>query len=349
MDITPLFRDLLSARGAQARPPPPHDPARLNAFLQEAYRIHGHIADLARYLRRVRAPYLALPSSSHHHHHRAQPHHAAAAGKRNAAAAAAAASAAGPHVPPAGDGVALTDADRSAIEQSTRELLSTLSRAVDDLSRTAKAASELQAALADRARDARGLGALGRWAAGAAGAVRRTPAEEAREREERDVAEHRGGVALALGGELERAAAAQRDMLAVRYERAVERGRSALRARERRAAAAGGGGGGVAGDARWARGGGDAAARMEAARAVGVEDEKREGEEEAGVESLLSPGQIRMFEREQEEMVKFYNSELLKIRYGLLPLAVVPLFDLSDHPTARSSPPSSRSPRSRRS
>ena len=78
MDITPLFRQLLASRGAPPRPPPPHDPARLNAFLQEAYRIHGHVADLARYLRRVRAPYLALPASSSRR--RPQPHAAAAAG-----------------------------------------------------------------------------------------------------------------------------------------------------------------------------------------------------------------------------------------------------------------------------
>jgi hypothetical protein len=80
----------------------------------------------------------------------------------------------------------------------------------------------------------------------------------------------------------------------------VERGRSALRAREGR----GGWGGGTE-------------KRMEAARAV--EEDEKGGEEEEGVESLLSPGQIRMFEREQEDMVKFYNSELLKIRFVVYP------------------------------
>jgi syntaxin 18 len=304
MDITPLFRQLLASRGAPPRPPPPHDPARLNAFLQEAYRIHGHVADLARYLRHVRAPYLALPAPSRR---RPPPPAAAAPGRKGAPAA-------GLPAPPAG--AALTDADRAAIEESTKQLLSTLSRAVSDLSRAAGAASELRAALAGRARDARGLGALGRWAAGAAGAVARTPAEEARERADEDLAEHRRGVVFGLGGELERAAGVQRDMLAVRYERAVERGRSALRARERA-------GRGAAADA--GRGGGGAAARMEAARAVAAEGEERDGED-GGVESLLSPGQIRMFEREQEDMVKFYNSELLKIRYRPSPSPPCPPF-----------------------
>ena len=58
---------------------------------------------------------------------------------------------------------------------------------------------------------------------------------------------------------------------------------------------------------------------------MGLEGEKADGED-GGVESMLSPGQIRMFEREQEDMVKFYNSELLKIRYRPSPSLSCPPF-----------------------
>jgi hypothetical protein len=333
MDITPVFRTLLAAHGGPPPPPPPpHDPSRLNSFLQEAYRIHGHVAGLARYLRAVRAPYLALPSSHHHHHRHPRPatQHAPP-GKKSASAANGAAPA------PPEPAAALTDADRAAIEASTTSLLQTLSRAVDDLAAAARAAADLHAALAARERDARGLGVLGRWAAGAGvgGGVAKTEEERRREDEERDLALHRGGVVLGLKAELGRVAGVQAGMVEVRLRRARERGRSALHMQQQRRQQR------VGGDAGW-RAGGETEARMEAARAVRAEDEEKK---EEGVESLLSPDQIRVFEREQEDMVKFYNSELLKIRF--VPFPLPPLHRLTA--LARSSPPWRRSPRSRRS
>jgi syntaxin 18 len=46
-----------------------------------------------------------------------------------------------------------------------------------------------------------------------------------------------------------------------------------------------------------------------------VELEKDQAQERAAMESSLSPEQIQLFEREQEDMLKHYNSELNKIKY----------------------------------
>ena len=247
MDITPLFHQLLASRGAPPRPPPPHDPARLNAFLQEAYRIHGHVSRTSRALPppgRVRAPYLALPASSHR---RPRPP-AAAPGRKDAPAAAGL-----PAPPAAGAGAALTDADRAAVERSTARLLSTLSGAVSDLSR---ARPRRRRSCGPRSPSAPRRRARARRAGAAGPPARPAPWRRRRPREARE----RGG------GRPRRAPAAgscsgsapswsarqgmQRDMLAVPKVRAGggEGAACALRARERA-------GRGAAGDGGWGGGG----------------------------------------------------------------------------------------------
>src|ERR1700744_6560934 len=60
MDITPLFSQSLETHSSRPLKANPFDIDSINSFLQEAYRINRHIADLTKYLRSIRAPYLAL-------------------------------------------------------------------------------------------------------------------------------------------------------------------------------------------------------------------------------------------------------------------------------------------------
>jgi syntaxin 18 len=201
----------------------------------------------------------------------------------------------------------MTDVDRESIETDTKQLLTSLSIAIRDLSTAATVDDEARKRISEGARSKRGLGALGRWAAGTDGIA--APVRTAIEREEEDRREglrvHREGVLWFLQRRLEAAGEVQRDMVAVRLQRAVERNKSVL---YRAGMDLGGHANGVP-DLSYAKG--VNGTQTSAYKAVEIEQESQQ----QSLDSLLSPEQIQMFEREQDSMVKFYNSELQKIRF----------------------------------
>lgn len=125
--------------------------------------------------------------------------------------------------------------------------------------------------------------------------------EETEEAEARDtINKHRDGVIWFLQRRLEGAGEMQRSMVEVRVKREVERSRSILyKAR---------GPGLVDGT-------GINGSSSKYLSATDLETEQRQ--ERAAMESSLSPEQIQLFEREQEDMLKHYNSELDKIKYSV--------------------------------
>src|ERR1700753_927702 len=152
MDITPVFSQSLESHSSRPLKAHPFDIDCINSFLQEAYRINRHIEDLTKYLRSIRAPYLALGS------HRPAPSNRAS-NRQNG----------GAHGPLHGDKDGhMTDDERKAIEVETKDVINSLKRKISELDRTVKVSSELAAQIAQKTRAKRGLGALGRWAGGGA-------------------------------------------------------------------------------------------------------------------------------------------------------------------------------------
>lgn len=157
---------------------------------------------------------------------------------------------------------------------------------------------DLDESLAQQKRSKGGF--LGRWAAGG-GVTAKTP-EELEEADRRDtIKRHRDGVLWFLQRRLEGAGEMQRSMVEVRVRREVERSRSILyKAR----------GPGTSGLVDGIGVSGGSASYLSA-----TDLEKEQGQERQAIESSLSPEQIQLFEREQEDMLRHYNSELNKIKY----------------------------------
>jgi hypothetical protein len=298
MDITAVFNDDLAAHNCPPTTPYSFNPESLDSFLSEAYRINGHITELTRYLRSIRAPYLALGS-----HHRPAPASSSSSSSYRLKPANGA-------LDPASKERHMTDADRKRIEEDTKDLISGIATRIHTLADNAQTESRLAALIARKARAKRGLGVLGRWAAGGA-AVAKTGAERDEEAREEGVVLHREAVVYFLQRRLEGVSKTQRDMVAVRLERTVERNKSVLDQAGIESGPLGFGGGGVEGGrAGFAE---ESAAAYGSVTAVELEDESRE-RQDRDLDALLSPEQMQMFEREQNDMVKHYNSELQKIR-----------------------------------
>lgn len=151
-------------------------------------------------------------------------------------------------------------------------------------------------------------GFLGRWAAGAS-AGEKSP-EQAVEEERLDVVVmHRDSVLWYLGRKLEGVGEVQRGMMERRLEREVERGRSVLY--KVKGDMSGGRGGGTNGfDGEGASMGGGKGMGYGGGKGVAVEDENRRE-----IENQLSPEQLQLFARENQDMLKHYEDTLDQVRY----------------------------------
>ena len=125
---------------------------------------------------------------------------------------------------------------------------------------------------------------------------------------------HRDSVIWYLGRELEEVAEVQRGMMERRLEREVERGRSVLYkvkgnigAVDNDIGSSGGGEGGMNGHVG---AGGDSNSREKKAREVALEDESRRN-----IEQQLTPEQLQLFAKENQDMLKHYEDTLDQVRY----------------------------------
>jgi len=147
---------------------------------------------------------------------------------------------------------------------------------------------------------------LGRWAAGASGGEK-SP-EQAAEESRRNVFDmHRDSVMWYLGRKLEEVGEVQRGMMERRLEREVERGRSVLYKVKGNVGVGGGEEGGMNGHVGGGVGGGYGGNK---AGGVTLEDESRKE-----IEQQLSPEQLQLFARENQDMLKHYEDTLDQVRY----------------------------------
>ena len=175
-------------------------------------------------------------------------------------------------------------------------------------------------------------GFLGRWAAG--GLVRERKGEEQRGEEGREESLRgvREGVLWDLGRRLEGVGEVQRGMMERRLGREVERGRSVLyQSRGELEGNSGGEGGGKNGFKKGGEGGSFGAKGWQ------MEDEKQ-------IESQLSPEQLQLFARENQDMLKRYEDTLDQVRYVTLPSpppfsSMIVRISLSSSPPLQTPPP----------
>lgn len=164
---------------------------------------------------------------------------------------------------------------------------------------------------------------------------------------------HRDGVLWYLGRKLEEVGELQRGMMERRLEREMEKGRSVLykvkgsMVGESGDGDAGGGTkAGINGHAGGGGGGGSGGSGYGGkvgAAAAAMEDESR-GE----IEQQLSPEQLQLFARENQDMLKHYEDTLDQVRYAH-PFSIASsqniVFSLtSHHHTGQQNAPCSRSP-----
>lgn len=163
------------------------------------------------------------------------------------------------------------------------------------------------------------LGALGAWAAGGGDAgrnARRSPEHAAAEETAAALAAHREGVLWLLRTRLGEAADTQRAMMDIRLSREMERNRSVLAARSRGPA----GSPGMPGLGPLSPSPTTAVTKENGARVgggvSGLPPDEGPGEEAT---QQFSPEQVQMFERDNQDMLRHYESTLDQVRYAWTP------------------------------
>ncbi|MCJ1277236.1 hypothetical protein MMC21_005046 [Puttea exsequens] len=283
-DLTPPLNSLLKKHNARLRPLPYSRSSIHDEFLKEAYRINDHIVSLHTYLLSIRRAYLSDAPPPRHHHRPS------------------------PTVP---NGIVqppeptyLDNTARDAIDASTKTILRDLTASLRQLT-DAETVRRGTAAKVLAKKYASG-NLLTRWAAG--GGVQGGKNTEQIEEEERleTVGMWRDGVVWFLGRGVEGLGESWRGMVERRVGRERERGRSVLYAMkngQQDGESVGGGEGGW----REGPGAGWGGERM-GAKDVAMEEEARREME------MLSPEQLQLFAKENQDMLKRYEDTLDQVR-----------------------------------
>ena len=215
-----------------------------------------------------------------------------------------------------GSGVAppqhLTDRDREEIDANAKATLRDLNASIRALADAEQLRQDTEAALL-RKKYARGLGALGTWAAGGAAAVAgvaKSPDHAAEEDRARQVGAHREAVLWFLRRGLQEAGRTQQGMMEARLTREMEKNRSML-------AKAGGGRIGASG-ANFSTGANDLAGSTSTlggtSHSVSVQEEEEEMKKRGPQQLDLTEEQRQMFEKDNQDMLKHYETTLDKVR-----------------------------------
>lgn len=289
MEVTPSFNELLKARQA----PPTRQAlsvAKIDAFLQTASSINREITSLHHELASIRQAYLSTAAPRKTHLRRSGTGSESAHEKQAAY---------------------LTEADRNVIDREAKDMLRALSARINVLTQEEIKRQESSAA-AIKQKHARGIRALTGWAAGGGlgdkdGAAGRSPEHAAALDAEKQIVEHRGGVIVYLQQKLQHAAALQRTMMETRLAREMEKNRSVL-AKARGAQEL---------PPSLARELGFDEAGLSTSSGVPLdeEEESRRGRARGAEPDLdLTDEQRQMFERDNQDMLKHYNSATEKVK-----------------------------------
>ncbi|TGJ78694.1 hypothetical protein E0Z10_g10065 [Xylaria hypoxylon] len=247
----------------------------LEDFLKEAYRIHSHIISLHADLRNIRQSYLST----------AQPRKTlilSAHQDRSSRP--------------------LSDREREEIDANAKKMLRELNASIRRLADIEQARADIEGKVIQK-KYVRGLGALGAWASGGV-STGKSPEHAAAEDRAKTISTHRDSVLWLLRHRLQECVKTQQDMMEIRLMREMEKSRSVL-AKAR---------------------GQDAASLHNATSLIeppGSPTDRRKGSSQAlhrdeapgyNPTDDLTPEQIQMFERDNQDMLKHYESTLDQVR-----------------------------------
>ncbi|KAI9842723.1 MAG: hypothetical protein M1838_003003 [Thelocarpon superellum] len=283
-DVTDILNGFLRHHHATSIPRPKKALPPREEFLKEAYRINAHVSSLHGYLRSIRASYLSasLPPR--------RTHLTRSDSSKSLA----------PQEP---DRKYLTNAQRDQIDAESKRLLRELNNSIRNLADAEKLRQDTEASLAQRKQAANGLGALGRWAAGSAG-LEKTADEQAEEARTSAINMHRESVLWYLRRKLEACGEVHWSMMETRLIREVEKSKSVLY--KTHGATAGHSDGSPFADV----GPVDGVHRP----LVNARGAHMDEVEQHQIEHQLSPEQLQLFAKENQDMLKHYEDTLDQVR-----------------------------------
>ncbi|KAH0544280.1 hypothetical protein FGG08_001543 [Glutinoglossum americanum] len=287
-DITSLLNEALGKHSVSLSKFAKTNLLSVDEFLKEAYRINSHISTLHTYLRSIRPAYLSTTPPR-----RSQLSYA------------------NPSVPlgyPEKERRYLTDVQRDEIDAESKQLLHELNAAIRNLSDAELIRQNTETVLAKKKHARYPFGALGRWAA--SGGQEKSEEELLDEARIRSVKVHRESVIWYLRRKLEECGELQRGMMETRLIREVEKSKSALYKTQ-----------GTASAPTKANGGAPNFDSIDVTNTVnGMRKEmERRGvlmdeQETKEIEEQLSPEQLQLFARENQDMLKHYEDTLDQVR-----------------------------------
>lgn len=190
-----------------------------------------------------------------------------------------------------------TDRDREKIDAETQLLIRQLKASIQNLSDAETLRQDTERSLQQRKYARLGLGALGSWASGGIG-PKKSFEQTLDESRTNTITQHREAVIWYLNEKLHRCTMIQAGMMEKRLSREMEKNKSALANSRGPMPALGGFDNAPAPPTKYS-----------ASTAAHVETQQMYPEEE------LTPEQIQMFEKENQDMLKHYQTTLDQVRY----------------------------------
>ncbi|KAI1748460.1 hypothetical protein F4782DRAFT_517210 [Xylaria castorea] len=273
-DITPAFNGFLKQHEAPSCGWS-FSVDNLEDFLKEAYRINSHIASLHADLRNIRQSYLSTAQPRKTLILKAHQHRSARP---------------------------LSDREREEIDANAKKMLRELNASIRRLADIEQARADIEGKLLQK-KFVRGLGALGAWASGGA-SISKSSEHAAAEDRVKTISTHRDSVLWLLRHRLQECVKTQQDMMEIRLMREMEKSRSVLaKARGQDIASLHNPAGPIeppGSTIDWRNGSSQTLPRDRAPSYDATND--------------LTPEQIQVFERDNQDMLKHYESTLDQVR-----------------------------------
>ncbi|KAI0837820.1 hypothetical protein F5Y06DRAFT_270304 [Hypoxylon sp. FL0890] len=194
----------------------------------------------------------------------------------------------------------LSDREREEIDANAKKMLRELNASIRRLADVEQARSEIESKVIQK-KFARGLGALGAWAAGGA-AISKSPEHIAAEEHAKTISAHRDSVLWLLRHRLQECVKTQQDMMEIRLMREMEKNRSVL-AKARRPDAS------LATVGNMPESGGPVEPKRRASQPLPPDETSS-----YAPSGDLTVEQIQMFEKDNQDMLKHYESTLDQVR-----------------------------------
>lgn len=295
MDITPLFNEALSAHGAPVipigrKPPPPVD-----KFLLEAYTIEAHISNLTRDLLAIRASYLSTARAPPPTRVRRTNSGSSISSFDNVA-----------------DRRYLTDQERDVIDVEAKAVIGESIQAIQRLESAEKIRIETERIKYQKNKRRLDLGKVFKGGWKTILVDEEAEKEDLEDEEMKAVRLHRESIIWVLRNRLEKASEIQRTQQETRVMRQVERSKSMLYKAT----------GAAIHQSRPGSSAGPSAAdiyrdgvvpKKTTASAWG-DSGSLPPEEKESIEQVLSPEQLQIFAKENQDMMKYYEDTLDQVR-----------------------------------